>query len=239
ASSSYYALFEHNRHADYTQVEHNLYRTGRGKIPGGVWPCIAVMCALRKLRLGEGERGPTTAAASPNLRHAAQGRRTVDLNAHSATVCAAVAGTLLMDASSQPLSPSRPLSPSGIGWRTPVVILLAGSLIAMMNFGTRSTLGLFLTPQSQANEWGRDVFGLAIAIQNLLWGTVQPFAGMLADRFGIVRVMWVGGICYAAGLALMAYSTTPLMLDVSAGVLIGFGLAGTSFSLVLAAFGEL
>jgi len=127
----------------------------------------------------------------------------------------------------------------GISWRTPVVIVLAGSLIAMMNFGTRSTLGLFLTPQSQVNEWGRDVFSLAIAIQNLLWGTVQPFAGMLADRFGIVRVMWGGGICYAAGLVLMAYSTTPLMLDFSAGALIGFGLAGTSFSLVLAAFGKL
>src|SRR5262249_59882774 len=66
-----------------------------------------------------------------------------------------------------------------------------------------------------------------------------PMAGMLADRFGIVRVLWGGALCYAAGLALMAYSTTPLMLDVSAGVLIGFGLAGSSFSIVLSAFGKL
>jgi MFS family permease len=129
--------------------------------------------------------------------------------------------------------------PGSLGWRTPVIIVLCGSLITMLSFGSRSTLGLFLTPQSQANEWGRDVFGLAVAIQNILWGAVQPFAGMLADRFGTMRVLWVGGVCYAAGLALMAYSTTPFLLDISAGVLIGFGLAGTSFSVVLAAFGKL
>jgi MFS family permease len=129
--------------------------------------------------------------------------------------------------------------PAAVGWRTPIVIVLCGSLIAMMSFGPRSTLGLFLSPQSQVNGWGRDVFGLALAIQNLLWGMAQPFAGMLADRFGIVKVLWTGGLCYGAGLVLMAYSTTPLMLDISAGVLIGFGLAGSSFSLVLAAFGKL
>jgi MFS family permease len=126
-----------------------------------------------------------------------------------------------------------------IGWRTPVVIVLCGCLISMLSFGPRSTLGLFLTPQSQANGWGRDVFGLAIAIQNILWGIGQPLAGMLADRFGIVRVLWGGAICYGIGLAMMAYSTTPWMLDLSAGVFIGFGLAGTSFSLVLSAFGKL
>src|SRR5262245_34958330 len=134
--------------------------------------------------------------------------------------------------------PSTPRMAS-IGWRTPVVIVLCGCLISMLSFGPRSALGLFLTPQSQAYGWGRDVFGLAIAIQNILWGIGQPIAGMLADRFGIVRVLWAGGLCYAAGLALMAYSTTPLMLDISAGVLIGFGLAGSSFSIVLSAFGKL
>jgi MFS family permease len=128
---------------------------------------------------------------------------------------------------------------AAIGWRVPAVIVLCGCLVAMISFGPRSTLGLFLTPQSQANGWDRDVFGLAIAIQNIIWGLGQPFAGMLADRFGIVRVLWGGAICYAAGLAMMAYSTTPLMLDVSAGVLIGFGLAGCSFSIVISAFGKL
>ncbi len=128
---------------------------------------------------------------------------------------------------------------SAIGWRTPAVIVLCGCLIAMIGFGPRSTLGFFLTPQSQANGWGRDVFGLALAVQNIVWGIGQPLSGMLADRFGIVRVLWGGAIFYAIGLAMMAYSTTPLMLNLSAGVFIGFGLAGCSFSIVLSAFGKL
>jgi MFS family permease len=123
-----------------------------------------------------------------------------------------------------------------IGWRTPVVIVLCGCLISMISFGPRATLGFFLTPMSQANDWGRDVFGLALAIQNILWGIGQPFAGAIADRFGTMRVLCAGGAFYAVGLILMAYSTSPLMLDLAAGVFIGFGLAGCSFSVVLAAF---
>jgi MFS family permease len=126
-----------------------------------------------------------------------------------------------------------------VTWRTPVVIVLCGCLISMISFGPRATLGFFLTPQSQANGWGRDVFGLALAIQNIVWGLGQPLAGAIADRFGIVRVLCIGAILYAIGLAMMAYSTTPLLLDLSAGVLIGFGLAGCSFSIVLSAFGKL
>ena len=124
-------------------------------------------------------------------------------------------------------------------WRVPAVIVLCGCLISLISFGPRSSLGFFLTPQSQANGWGRDVFGLALALQNMLWGLGQPFAGMLADRFGRVRVLCAGGIFYALGLSLMAYATTPLMLDISAGGLIGFGLAGCSFGIVLSAFGKL
>jgi len=124
-------------------------------------------------------------------------------------------------------------------WRTPAVIVLCGCLISLISFGPRSSLGFFLTPQSQANGWGRDVFGLALAVQNILWGLGQPLAGMLADRFGVVRVLCAGGVFYALGLAIMAFATTPLMLDFSAGVLIGFGLAGCSFGIVLSAFGKL
>src|SRR5260221_7802609 len=126
-----------------------------------------------------------------------------------------------------------------IGWRTPLVIVLCGCLISMISFGPRSTLGFFLTPMSQANGWGRDVFGLALAIQNILWGIGQPFAGAIADRFGTTRVLCVGGALYAIGLVLMAYSSSPGMLDLAAGVFIGFGLSGCSFSVVLAAFGKL
>jgi MFS family permease len=124
-------------------------------------------------------------------------------------------------------------------WRTPAVVVVSGCIIAILSFGPRSALGFFLTPLSQANGWGRDVFGLALAIQNLLWGVGQPFAGAIADRYGVVRVLSVGAILYAIGLALMAYAQTPGLLHVSAGVLIGFGLAGCSFTIVLAAFGKL
>jgi MFS family permease len=135
---------------------------------------------------------------------------------------------------------SLPSSARGlIGWRTPVVIVLCGCLISMISFGPRATLGFFLTPMSQVNGWGRDVFGLALAIQNILWGLGQPFAGAIADRFGTTRVLCAGGALYAMGLILMAYSTSPGMLDLTAGVLIGFGLSGCSFSVVLAAFGKL
>jgi MFS family permease len=124
-------------------------------------------------------------------------------------------------------------------WRTPMVIVLCGCLISLVSFGPRATLGFFLTPMSQANHWDRDVFGLALAIQNLLWGAGQPFAGAIADRYGTLRVLCAGAILYAAGLALMAYSTSAGMLNLSAGVLIGFGLSGCTFSVVLAAFGKL
>src|SRR3954464_1864579 len=126
-----------------------------------------------------------------------------------------------------------------VGWRTPAVIIVCGCLIALLGFGPRSSFGFFLTPMSQANGWGRDVFALAFALQNLLWGIGQPFAGAVADRFGMVRVLCVGALLYAAGLALMAYTTSPLTLQVTAGVLVGFGLAGCSFNLVIAAFGKL
>ncbi|HET7023349.1 MAG TPA: MFS transporter [Xanthobacteraceae bacterium] len=128
---------------------------------------------------------------------------------------------------------------STIGWRTPAVIVVCGCLVSMISFGPRATMGFFLTPMSQANGWGRDVFGLALAIQNILWGMGQPFAGAIADRFGTMRVLCAGGTFYAIGLILMAYSTSPVMLDLAAGVFIGFGLAGCSFSVVLAAFGKL
>jgi MFS family permease len=124
-------------------------------------------------------------------------------------------------------------------WRTPAVIVLCGCLIGMLTFGPRSSAGQFLTPLSLANGWGRDVFSTAFAVQNLVWGLGQPFAGAVADRFGTVRVLCTGAIMYALGLAVMAYATSPLVLDLSAGMLIGFGLAGASFNLVLGAFGKL
>jgi MFS family permease len=129
-------------------------------------------------------------------------------------------------------------APAGT-WRTPLVILICGCLIGLISFGPRSGFGFFLTPMTAANGWGRDVFALAMALEMLLWGAGQPIAGALADRFGATFVIIGGTILYAAGIVWMAYATTPLELHLSAGVVIGFGLAGCSFTLVLGAFGKL
>jgi MFS family permease len=109
----------------------------------------------------------------------------------------------------------------------------------LLSFGPRSAVGQFLTPLSFAHGWGRDVFSIAIALQNLLWGIGQPFAGGIADRYGTIRVLCVGALLYSAGLVMMAYSSSALMLDLSAGLLIGFGLSGCSFNLVIGALGKL
>ncbi|RDJ20446.1 MFS transporter [Bosea caraganae] len=121
----------------------------------------------------------------------------------------------------------------------PEIIVAAGCLIALITFGPRASAGLFQIPMTVQFGWGRDTFGLALAIQNLLWGLGAPFAGAIADRFGTVRVLCVGAILYGLGLVTMAYATTPLQLHLGAGVLIGFGLSACSFNLVLAAFGKL
>ena len=126
-----------------------------------------------------------------------------------------------------------------VTWRTPTVIMFAGCLMAVLSFGPRSALGLFLTPMSQEHGWGRDVFSLAIALQNLLWGIGQPFAGAIADRYGSLRVLSGGALLYVLGLMLMAHAQTPATLQLSAGALLGFGLAGCSFNVVLGAFGKL
>lgn len=121
----------------------------------------------------------------------------------------------------------------------PLLIVLAGCAIAALTFGPRSAFGLFLVPMSNEFGWDRGVFSFAVAVQNLLWGVGSPFAGAVADRFGTVRVMCIGAVIYAAGLVLMAYADTPGVLNLSAGVLVGFGLSAASFNLVLAGFGKL
>ena len=135
--------------------------------------------------------------------------------------------------------PAGNLGPASVGWRTPLVIIICGCVIALLSFGPRSSLGFFIQPMSRDFAWGRDVFGLALALQNLLWGLGQPIAGAIADRFGLLRVMIVGALLYAGGLLMMRYATTPASLDLGAGVLIGFGLSGCSFNLVLSAFSKL
>jgi MFS family permease len=119
------------------------------------------------------------------------------------------------------------------------MIVVCGCLISMIGFGPRATLGFFLTPMSNANGWGREVFALSVAVQTLLYGAAQPFSGAIADRFGTIRVIIVGTLLYATGIFMMAHASTPGMLYLSSGVLIGFGLSGCSFNLVISSFGKL
>ena len=115
-------------------------------------------------------------------------------------------------------------------------IVACGCLIAILTNGPRSTMGFFVTPMTDVNGWSREIFALAIAIQNLAWGIGQPLVGMIADKYGTWKTLTVGALLYAAGLALMALSTDPVSLHLTAGVLAGLGIAGSAFFLVLAAF---
>ncbi|CAM3837414.1 putative MFS-type transporter YhjX [compost metagenome] len=123
-------------------------------------------------------------------------------------------------------------------WRTSGWILLGAALILALSLGVRHGFGLFLAPMSADFGWGRGVFAFAIALQNLIWGLAQPFAGALADRLGAAKVVMVGGILYAVGLVLMGMSDSALTLSLSAGLLIGIGLSGTSFSVILGVVGR-
>jgi MFS family permease len=120
-------------------------------------------------------------------------------------------------------------------WRTPLVVIVAGCLIAMVGFGVRSIFGLFLEPMTVTRGWDRETFALAMAIQNLLWGAAVPFASALADRFGPMRVLAGGAVVYAAGTWGMAEAETGLALHLFGGVLTGLGVAFTAFSIALAA----
>jgi predicted MFS family arabinose efflux permease len=124
-------------------------------------------------------------------------------------------------------------------YRSPNAIVVAGCLIAIITFGVRTSFGLFTDPLTEARGFDREAFALAIAFQNLLWGLGQPFAGAIADRWGAGRVLAVGGLVYAGGVALMAQSTSPGVLTLTGGVLVGLGVAGGSFTIVIAAFARL
>jgi MFS family permease len=119
------------------------------------------------------------------------------------------------------------------------VVIVCGCLIAVLTFGPRSTMGFFLTPMTTEQGWSREAFAFAIALQNLLWGIGQPFAGMIADRFGTWRVLSSGAVLYALGLVLMAYASDETTLAFTAGVMVGLGIAGSAFFMVLAAFARL
>ncbi len=115
----------------------------------------------------------------------------------------------------------------------PWLIILAGSLIAVMTFGPRSAMGFFQLPMLADRGWDRSTFGLAMAFQNLFWGVSQPFFGALADKYGTGRVLVMSGVLYAAGLVMMAYASAPIWLHIGGGVLIGTAIGAGSFSVIL------
>ncbi|MGJ7543717.1 MFS transporter [Variovorax sp. LT1R16] len=117
-------------------------------------------------------------------------------------------------------------------------VLLCGALIVTLSMGIRHGFGLWLQPITQEQGWTRQTFSLAIAIQNLSWGVMGVFAGMLADKLGAFRVLWIGALLYALGLAGMALSPTPLLFALTAGVLIGAAQAGTTYAVIYGVIGR-
>ena len=115
-------------------------------------------------------------------------------------------------------------------------IIISGCALVLLSFGYRAGFGLFLQPMSEAREWGRDVLALALAVQNLAWGVFAIIAGGLVDKYGNLKVLSAGVFFYAVGMYAMAYSTSELAIISTAGLLVGAGVAGTSFGIVLPAF---
>lgn len=118
----------------------------------------------------------------------------------------------------------------------PWAIIVSGCLIAAMTFGPRSAMGFFQLPMITEMNFDRATFGMAMAIQNLMWGLGQPVFGALADRFGTWRVLCLSGFLYAGGLFLMSKADSAGLLYLSGGVMVGLGIAAGSFGIVLASF---
>jgi len=124
-------------------------------------------------------------------------------------------------------------------WKSVPFIVFCGCMIAMITFGPRSAMGFFQIPMLAEMGWDRTTFGLAMAIQNLIWGLGQPFFGALADKRGTFFVLTLGAALYAAGLVMMAWAPTPLVLHIGGGVLVGLGISAGSFGIVLAALARI
>ena len=117
----------------------------------------------------------------------------------------------------------------------PWLIIIAGCSVALLTFGPRSAMGFFQLPLLEDRNWDRTTFGMAMAIQNLVWGAGQPVFGAIADRFGSAKVLLMSFVLYVAGLLLMAYGETPFLLYVGGGVLVGLGVGAGSFGIIMAA----
>ena len=120
-----------------------------------------------------------------------------------------------------------------------VLLMLVGGTIVAVSMGIRQSFGVFLQPVVTDLELTRTAFGLTIAIQNLIWGLAQPFAGMLTDKYGSYRMLVLSSLLYIAGLVLTAHTSTEAGLHLSLGMMVGLAMSGTTFTVVLSAIGRL
>ena len=128
-------------------------------------------------------------------------------------------------------------NPTSSNWRTPFVILLAGTTIVFLSLGVRMTFGLWM-PDASLELFGPNqlkILSLSIALQSVFWGIGTPIAGNIADKYGAGRVIAAAGILYTIGLIMMTVSTTPLMAHLSIGVFTGFAMSGAMFPIILSA----
>ena len=124
-------------------------------------------------------------------------------------------------------------------WKRRWLLVVAGGIVMGVSLGVRNVQGLFLLPVTFDRGWPREAFGLAIALQNLLWGIAQPFTGMIADRYGSARVIFAGAALYALGLFVTAHAATTGLFTFGNGLLIGVALSGTAFGAVYGALSRL
>ena len=124
------------------------------------------------------------------------------------------------------------------GMSNTTIIIAAGAFVLSISFGVRSVFGVMLDPISDQFGWARETFSLSLAIQNIMVGLAQPFFGWIADRFGDRRALWLGFVAYSAGMILTVIGFTPMMMHAGAGMLVGLGLSGTAFGIILSVVGR-
>ncbi|WP_144637928.1 MFS transporter [Bordetella genomosp. 13] len=112
-------------------------------------------------------------------------------------------------------------------------VVALGTLVVLLAMGVRATFGLFMPPMGLAHQWGREVFSMAFALQNLVWGIACIFMGIMADRYGSGRTIALGALLYALGMIGTRHAGDEFSLYLSAGLLVGLGQAGTTFPVIL------
>lgn len=117
-------------------------------------------------------------------------------------------------------------------------VLIFGCLILVVSFGARSSFALFMPEMTVARDWSRELFSFSFAVQNLIWGVAGPFIGAYADKFGVRKVLLIGGLLYALAFIGMAYAESGTMLVFSAGLVMGLAVASTAFAVVFSMIGK-